>query len=462
MERRCDWIEKVTGGRLIGAPSDKNLLVCGVSTDTRQIKENQLYVPLTGEKFDGHQFAGQAIERGAAAILWQQDRPLPERSRVPFILVEDTLTALQELAKAYREESAVPVVAVTGSNGKTTTKDLIASVLGSKYQVHKTQGNLNNHIGVPLTLLSMPERAEIAVVEMGMNHAGEIALLSRLAKPDAAVITNIGESHIEYLGSREGIARAKLEIKEGLRSDGPLIFDGDEPLLEKYLTDDTHPHVRIGWGNDMDESPENIEMKGAAGFTFRSKSKKTLFRLTLLGRHNIKNALFAIVVGRHFGLFEEEIAAGLSRVQSTGMRLEMVTAQNGMQIINDAYNASPTSMRAALDLLAELEPQLEKWALLGDIHEIGSLEENYHKELGAYAIQKGISRIYTVGKRGRWISEGAREANRDSARWIQHFASLAEAGEVLNQKGNSGVLLLVKASRAVQLDQVVKNLTEGE
>lgn len=462
MERSCKWITKVTGGTWIGGPADRHLLVRGVSTDTRQLEVNQLYVPLIGERFDGHQFIDQAARRGAAAALWQQDHPLPESPGIPLIIVSDTLTALQKMAEVYRDELAIPVVAVTGSNGKTTTKDLIASVLSATYRVHKTKGNLNNHIGVPLTLLSMPEQAEIAVVEMGMNHAGEIAVLSRIARPDVAVITNIGESHIEFLGSRAGIAQAKLEVKEGLKADGPIMYDGDEPLLEKFLADDLHPHVRVGWDNDLDESPVQIEMKGVQGFTFRSRQKHTLFRLPLLGRHNIKNALLAISVGRHFGLTEEMIAEGLAQVKLSGMRLEMKTATNGMLIINDAYNASPTSMRAALNLLTELEPQLEKWALLGDIREIGSEEETYHQDLGAYAVEKGISRIYTVGKRGRWIFEGAKAANQDPARTILHFDSLAEATRLLQKEGNEQVLLLVKASRAVQLDQVVKNLTEGE
>lgn len=462
MERKCEWIEKVTGGELVGGPADRHLLVRGVSTDTRQIEPNQLYVPLAGERFDGHQFIEQAIRRGAAAALWQKDRPLPAEREIPFILVTDPLAALQRLAEAYREESAVPVVAVTGSNGKTTTKDLIAAVLSAKYRVHKTMGNLNNHIGVPLTLLSMPEWAGVAVVEMGMNHAGEIALLSRIAKPDVAVITNIGESHLEFLGSREGIAKAKLEIKEGLRPDGPIIYDGDEPLLNQLLVDDHHRHVRIGWKEECDDAPEEIQMRGVEGFTFRSAKRHTLFRLPLLGRHNIKNALLAVAVGRHFGLSEEEIAEGMARVRLTGMRLELEKAKNGMTIINDAYNASPTSMRAALDLLSELEPHLEKWALLGDIREIGKEEETYHRELGAYAVQRGISRIYTVGKRGHWIAEGARAVSLAQERIIHHFASLDEASEALEQEGKPSVLLLVKASRAVQLDRVVKKLTEGE
>jgi len=461
MVRKCEWVVQVTGGELVGTPVDRALVLSGVSTDTRTIQPNQLYVPLVGERFDGHSFLNDAVQKGAAASLWMKDRPLPEHVGIPLILVPDTLSALQKIASAYREELNIPVVAVTGSNGKTTTKDLIASVLKEAKKVHKTKGNLNNHIGVPLTLLSIPESAEIAVVEMGMNHAGEISSLSRIAKPDVAVITNIGESHIEHLGSREGIAKAKLEIRDGLHADGCLIYDGDEPLLRNFLREDPHRQIRIGWAGDVDESPQEIEVNGIDGFTFRSRKTNTLFRLPLLGRHNIKNALLAVEVGRAFGLSEAEIASGLASVQLTAMRLEFVQASNGMKIINDAYNASPTSVRAALDLLAELEPDLEKWAFLGDILEIGQEEERYHRELGAYAMEKGIDRLFTVGKRARWIHEGAVETHPELDKVLIHFATLEEATQRIMQEGHPRVLLLAKASRAMQLDQAVKKWTEG-
>lgn len=461
MERTCDWLRQVTEGELVGSPEQRFLLVRGVSADTRTLHANQLYIPLVGERFDGHQFLNQAVDKGAGAALWSRRHPLPERSPLPLIVVEDTLVALQKIAARYREETDVRVVAVTGSNGKTTTKDLIGAVLAETYRVHKTKGNLNNHIGVPLTLLSMPEDTEVAVVEMGMSNAGEIVLLSHIAKPDVAVITNIGESHLEFLGSREGIAKAKLEIKEGLSDQGPLIYDGDEPLLEKLLADDGHPHVRVGWSHDLDESPIEIEANGAHGFQFRSRQAGTSFRLPLLGRHNIKNALLAISVGRALGMEEEAIARGLAQVRLTGMRLELKQAINGMSIIDDAYNASPTSMRAAIDLLMDLSPSQEKWALLGDMMEIGPLEERYHRELGAYAMEKGVSRLYTIGERGIWIAEGAKAAAFGHECVIRHFASRDEAIHTLAAEGTADILLLVKASRSVQLENVIRKLTEG-
>ncbi|WP_165875839.1 UDP-N-acetylmuramoyl-tripeptide--D-alanyl-D-alanine ligase [Hazenella coriacea] len=461
MERTCSWIVKATKGTWIGGPMERHLWVRGVSTDTRKLEVNQLYIPLVGERFDGHAFLDQAIQQGAVVVLWQKDHPLPDEKRVPIILVDDTLKALQRLAVAYRLETSIPMIAVTGSNGKTTTKDLLASVLAVKYEVHKTEGNLNNHIGVPLTLLSMSEQAEVAVIEMGMNHRGEIALLSSMAQPDFAVITNIGESHIEFLGSREGIAEAKCEVIEGLQAQGTLIYDGDEPLLRSLLQNDDHSQFPVGWGEENEESAIQIESLGLKGFRFQSRTFGTSFQLPLLGRHNVKNALFAMVVARKLGLTEEEIVKGLAQVQLSGNRLEVCQAINGMEIINDSYNASPTSMRAALDLLAEVEPTKEKWALLGDIFEIGDEEEIYHRQLGEYAINKKLDRLYTMGERGKWISDQAKKVEKNPNCHIHHFDTLEEAIKELKEEGNSNVLLLVKASRAVQLDQAVRILSEG-
>ena len=343
------------------------------------------------------------------------------------------------------------MVGVTGSNGKTTTKELIAGVLSSRYRVHKTEGNLNNHIGLPLTLLSAPPDAEAAVVEMGMNHRGEIALLSRLAAPDIGVITNVGDAHLEFLGSREGIAEAKLEIREGLSEEGTLIIHGDEPLLTGRVRGESRKVIRIGWGRENDDFPEDVTLS-EKGISFRSAAYGTRFELFLPGRHNVLNALMAAAVGRVLGLPEEAIAEGLRRVRPAGMRLETVVAENGMRVINDAYNANPTAVRAAIDWLADLEPEKEKWVLLGDMTELGADEERYHREIGRYAVEKGVRRVYTFGDRGKWIAEGAKEAGKEIR--AEHFASLEDAAKTLRDQGNEGVLLLVKASRMVRLERV--------
>ncbi|MDN4594966.1 UDP-N-acetylmuramoyl-tripeptide--D-alanyl-D-alanine ligase [Polycladomyces subterraneus] len=460
IEQTCEWASRVTNGRLVGTVSDRRLVFKGVSTDTRTMQPNQLYVPLVGERFDGHDFWRDAVDKGAAACLWQQDRPVPETAKVPFILVSDTLEALQAMASAYRDTWSIPVVAVTGSNGKTTTKDLIASVLSLRYRVHKTQGNLNNHIGVPLTLLSLPREAKAAVVEMGMNHKGEIALLSRIAKPDVAVITNIGESHLEHLGSRSAIADAKCEIGEGLAPNGTWVINGDEPLLLERVRRESRRVVKIGWGGDNDDRPESISLDGLSGISFTSAQTGARFSIPLLGRHNAVNALMAAAVGRLLGLSEEEIGRGLSEAQLTGMRLELRKTAKGMLIIDDTYNASPTSMRAAIDLLMELDEGKEKWVLLGDMMEIGAQEAAYHREIGRYAAEKGVSRVYTLGEKARWIGEGVTSANPTIP--VRHFKTRSEAAQTLQEQGEPQVILLAKASRAVKLDEVVKDLTKGE
>lgn len=459
MQETCHWIQKRVGGDWIGSVSDRHLLVDGVSTDTRMPMTNRLFVPLIGTRFDGHDFLADAVKQGAAAALWQRDHPHPEPSPIPLILVDDTLKALQELAAAVRREWEIPVVGVTGSNGKTTTKELISGILSSRYRVHKTEGNLNNHIGLPLTLLSAPPDAEAAVVEMGMNHRGEIALLSRLAAPDIGVITNVGDAHLEFLGSREGIAEAKLEIREGMSEEGTLIIHGDEPLLTERIRPESRKVVRIGWGRENDDFPEELSVS-EEGISFRSAAYGTRFELFLPGRHNALNALMAAAVGRSLGLSEEAIAEGLRRVRPAGMRLETVVAENGMRIINDAYNASPTSVRAAIDWLADLEPEKEKWVLLGDMAELGAEEERYHREIGRYAVAKGVRRVYTFGDRGKWVAEGAKEAGKGIR--VEHFVSLEDAVTTLRDQGNEDVLLLVKASRMVRLERVVQDLMKRE
>ncbi len=458
MQKTLNEIEQQVGGKLSGGVADVHLLVDGVSTDTRKMKENQLYIPLQGERFDGHDFLQAAADQGAAAALWAKE--LPAHSPIPLIQVEDTLVALQDLAAAWRRELGVKLVAVTGSNGKTTTKDLISAVLGVRYQVHRTQGNLNNHIGLPLTLLSMPTGTEVAVVEMGMSRAGEIARLSEIATPDTAVITNIGEAHLEFFGSREAIADAKLEIREGLSPDGVLFVDGDEPLLQERLAAEERKVVRVGFAPGNDDIAQELELKGTEGIAFRSSAAGTRFELGMMGRHNTVNALLAIQVGRHYGLVEKEIQTGLNRVERSGMRLETAIASNGMTVVNDAYNASPTAVRATIDLLVSLEDFREKWVLLGDILELGDQEEALHREVGRYAAEQGVTRLFTLGERARWIADAAGETEGTLA--VTHFSTVEEAARHLDQDGDSSVVLLVKGSRGARLERVVDHLTKGE
>lgn len=461
IQRTCKWLADQVDGELRGNVTAHTLCFCGVSTDSRQISAGQLYVPLVGERFDGHDFVAQAMERGAAAIIWQREKPLPQEREIPFVLVDDPLKALQQMATAYRRELDIPVVAITGSNGKTTLKDLVAAVLSGRYRVHKTKGNLNNHIGVPLTLLSTPEAAEMIVVEMGMNHPGEITQLSHIAQPDIAMITNIGESHLAFLGSRQGIAQAKLEIGKGLAADGMWFVNGDEPLLRRELAKDPRRVTYIGWEEKNDDVPLSFVQEGLNGISFTSRQSGASFQVPLLGRHNAIHALLATAVGRHFDVPMAAMQKQLAEVQITGSRLEIRQAKNGMHLINDAYNANPTSMKAALHLLCDLEPNREKWVLLGDMLELGEQEKAFHEEIGEQIASMNIHHIYTLGERGKWISTRVQEISQDEQRVIRHFTSREEAVVHLSKVGSESVLLLVKASHGLKLEKVVDQLIGG-
>lgn len=288
-------------GRLV-ADEFADVTISGVSTDTRTIQQGNLYVPLKGAKFNGHAFVQEAFAKGASAVLWSETEGNPPEN-APVIVVDDTLRALQRLAHRYRRQLAVKVIGITGSNGKTTTKDMTAALLATSYKVQKTEGNLNNHIGVPLTLLRLAEDTEMAVVEMGMSNFGEIELLSNIAEPDAAIITNIGESHLQELGSREGIAQAKLEILSGLRKNGLFVYHGDEPLLTSRVSNLPLPEHVVTFGqeakNDYYPNAVRMEAKGTT-FTINQLPNRTLF-IPILGKHHVNNALAAIAVARFLG-----------------------------------------------------------------------------------------------------------------------------------------------------------------
>lgn len=433
--------------------------IVGVSTDTRSIREGNLFVPLIGESFDGHSFVSEAIAAGAAAALWQSGRPNPP-SGVPLIIVKDTLIALQRLAKAYREQLPVRIIGITGSNGKTTTKDLAASVLATTYKVHKTKGNLNNHIGLPLTLLQLAEDTEFAVVEMGMSGRGEIELLSRLAQPEAAIITMIGEAHMLQLGSREEIARAKTEILSGLREEGLFIYNGDEPLIESVLPEMSQPQsyrkVRFGKNEDNDIYPASIELAAeGTHFAINKHSYPSLY-IPLLGHHNVINACSAIAVGEAYGVSADDIAAGLQSLQMTSMRIEKLTAPSGLTVLNDAYNASPASMQAAIALTEQLAGYGRKFLVLGDMLELGENEEHFHRSIGQGIKADRIDYVFTFGRLAQFIAEEAKAvlpdntvfAYDDKQKLIKQLSAIVRPAD----------LVLVKGSRGMRLEQVVQAL----
>ncbi len=459
MKRKIQDVLKMVDGAWMGSSEDLSRMCHGVVTDSRQVVPGNLFVPLQGERFDGCQFIPEALSRGAAACLYPKERPLQEEWMSgrpwPLILVQDPLIALQQMAARYRRELPVRVVAVTGSNGKTTTKDLVSAVLSQTFQVHKTKGNLNNHIGLPLTLLGLEEGTEVAVVEMGMNHPGEIALLSRLARPDIGIITNIGDAHLQNLGSREGIAAAKLEIIEGMDPTGVLLVNGDEPLLEKI----PYPGsiLRFGFRPENDLYPRKIEREGLLRTRFTTNRTRRQLTVPMIGRHMLINALAAVLCGLQFGLSEETIAQGLSSANLSGMRMEVQNGPNGMHILMDAYNASPTSMRAAFDLLREVDGFTAKVALLGDILELGEEEERLHRQLAEHLSPDWLDALLVYGPRARWIADEALRLGFPRSRVFQ-FSHPDTVVEALRKWTKPGTLLLVKASRGMRMEKIIEAL----
>lgn len=430
----------------------ENTVIHSVMKDTRQAAAQSLYIPIAGERFDGHAFLKQAIDQGAVASLWQENLPIPEDldESFPLLFVKDTVVALQQMAKLYLKKVKPVVIGVTGSNGKTTTKDLLEAIVSTTFKTHKTQGNYNNHIGLPLTILSMDNDTEVVILEMGMSNFGEISLLSKLSEPDLAIVTNIGESHIEYLGSREGIAKAKLEIKDGLKESGLLILDGDEPLLSHLSS----PNVlKCGYGEDC--TVKIINQDGDEdGFTFELEGGSSVYSLPLLGTHNVKNATYAIAVGHYLNIEDSAINEGLKNLEMTQMRLEKYRGLNGSLLINDAYNASPTSMVAAIDAVKGLKKYERKVVVLGDMYELGPDEEQMHRMVAAH-IGAPITDVIAIGEKGRWIGEELISSGSHGIH-VEVFKQKDEATDAIRSLLSKDSVVLFKASRGLALETIIK------
>ncbi|WP_214852755.1 UDP-N-acetylmuramoyl-tripeptide--D-alanyl-D-alanine ligase [Exiguobacterium sp. s166] len=414
------------------------------ATDSRSTLTEGLYIPIQGARVDGHSFIEGAVAQGAIATLWKKGIPLPELD-ITVLEVEDPLNALQVIAQRYLQQVAPKVIAITGSNGKTSTKDMIESVLKQSFRTHKTAGNFNSDIGMPLTILMMPNETEVAVLEMGMNGFGDIELLSNLAEPDIALVTNIGESHAEQVGGRSGIARAKLEIRSGLKPNGHLFVDGDEPLLGEV------PAERIGYHATNTYIIEQAEAT-FIGTTF--KFDGATFNLPVLGKHQIRNAAYAIATARALGLTDELIQAGLNEVQLTPMRMERLM-YGQTAIINDAYNASPTSMNAAIETVATLDGFTNKVVVLGDMYELGQQERLLHASVGK-KIALPVSHAILVGGKGRYIADGIV----DPTVQVQFADTVEDAARLLQPLLGKQTVVLLKASRGLALEQIFTYLNE--
>lgn len=435
----------------------ENLLVEGVSIDSRTITNGNLYIPIVRIK-DGHDYVRDAIKKGAIATLWEKDHPNPPED-IPLIFVESTLIALQSLAFSYHNQLSIKVVGITGSNGKTTTKDMVNSIVGTSFKVHKTKGNLNSQIGLPLTILEISEDDEIVVLEMGMSERGQIARLSKIAQPDIAIITMIGLSHIASLGSREEIAKVKLEIIDGLKENGLLIFNGDEPLLKEVQnTYNTRPFRFITFGENTDNDIYTTSVFEESGeFKFlTNKRNSTQFTLPLMGKHNVQNALAAIAVGNELSIDEESIVSGLKNLTITEMRMQKIHAKSGLTIINDAWNASPNSVLAAIETFQELTQYNKKILVLGDMLELGDEAEGYHREIGKIINPRKIDYLFTYGPLSMHTANEAQKILGDER--VKYSNDKKEIVELIKVIAKENDVILVKGSRGMALEEIVHKL----
>lgn len=423
-----------------------------VCTDTRKIQPGSLFVCLRGERFDGHSFASQAAQLGAAALL--VDHPVD--ADVPQLVVTDTGKALLQLAGWYRRRFQLPVVGLTGSVGKTTTKEFIALVLGAKYNTLKTQGNLNNEIGVPQMLFRLEDSHTAAVIEMGMNHFGEISRLTRAVAPTVGLITNIGVSHIENLGSRAGILQAKLEILEGMAPDAPLIVNMDNDMLRTVKLGDRPLLTFAIDDQSADFTATDIAEQGSTTtFTVHHSTFTQPVTIPTVGIHNVYNALAAMAVGYVTGVNPAAAAAALANYVPAGMRQNLVQV-GGVQVIEDCYNASPDSMRAALQTLGKL-PVHRRYAVLGAMLELGDYAKEAHTQVGKMAAENGIDGVLGYGADAAYIVEAAKQAGLENARLFDTKEALVQS---LAQQVQPGDGVLFKGSRGMHLEDVMHTVYE--
>lgn len=423
-----------------------------VCTDTRKIQPGSLFVCLRGERFDGHSFASQAAQLGAAALL--VDHPVD--ADVPQLVVTDTGKALLQLAGWYRRRFRLPVVGLTGSVGKTTTKEFIALVLGAKYNTLKTQGNLNNEIGVPQMLFRLEDSHTAAVIEMGMNHFGEISRLTRAVAPTVGLITNIGVSHIENLGSRSGILQAKLEILEGMAPDAPLIVNMDNDMLRTVKLGDRPLLTFAIDDQSADFTATDIAEQGSTTtFTVHHSTFTQPVTIPTVGIHNVYNALAAMAVGYVTGVDPAAAASALANYVPAGMRQNLVQV-GGVQVIEDCYNASPDSMRAALQTLGKL-PVHRRYAVLGAMLELGDYAKEAHTQVGKMAAENGIDGVLAYGADAAYIVEAAKQAGLENARLFDTKEALAQS---LAQQVQPGDGVLFKGSRGMHLEDVMHTVYE--
>lgn len=444
-------IIKAVKGQLFGEISLTNQ-VTSVEFDTRKVVPGTLFVPLKGNR-DGHDFIDVAFENGA--VLTLSDRQLENK---PYILVEDTQKALQDLAKYYLDKVAPKVVGITGSNGKTTTKDMTAAVLSQSFKTYKTQGNYNNEIGLPYTILSMDIDTEVAVLEMGMDRKGDIELLSQIGRPDVAAITIIGESHIEYLGSRQGIAEAKMEIVTGLKENGTLIVPSNEPLLKPILEKVTQEKVLFGLEDSAAVKADIVsESKNETTFT-TTLFPKVVFSIPVLGQYNVNNALIAISVGNILGVPVEKIQTGLANFDLTKNRTEWIQTPKGMDILSDVYNANPTAMNLVLDSFSKVETKGRKIVVLGDMLELGKSSKEMHESVAKHLSPEEIDAVYLYGTEMRYLFEKLTNQFSENNIYLFEKENKENLIKALSNEINPTDTIFLKGSNGMGLKEIVEYL----
>lgn len=443
-------------GTLLGEYGDLSVTVDRVETDSRTVHPGSLFVPLVGERFDGHAYINSALEAGAAGCFTAREREnyLPGKF---YIKVASPLRALRDLAGYYREKFPIPLIGITGSVGKTTTKDMVAAVLGMKYNVLKTEGNMNSREGMPLTLLRLNSSHEMAVIEMGMSQAGEIDYLSEIAKPDVAVITNVGDAHIENLGSRENILKAKCEIFNHLKPEGMAVLNADDELLSALKGTLAFETVLYGSSRQAEYRAKDISV-GQSSIRCTAVTPQEEFEMEIpaLGQHMIYPAMTAAAVGARFGLTGEQIAEGILQFEPTKMRMNVLRRGQNITILNDTYNANPQSMRAAIGVLGDSKSAF-KMAVLGDMFELGSLAPALHSGVGEYLGKAGIHCLVSVGELSEHMAAAARNAG---VPMVFHCPDKGAAIPVLKEHVKPDSTILVKASRGMAMEELVDYLKQ--
>lgn len=451
LELNLQEIVKATNGKLVKESEIKEII--GVSTDTRKIEEGTLFIALKGENFNGNNYVLDAFNKGAKiAIVSEVKCDLDDlKSDVSLIKVKDTGRALMDLAKFYRKKLGLKVVGITGSAGKTSTKDLVAAVLSDKYKVFKTKGNFNNEIGLPLMILELDSTYDVAILEMGMRGLGQIEELAEVAEPNLAIITNIGISHIEILKTRENILKAKMEITNFFDKNNTLVVCGNDDFLGT-LPETEYKIIKTGVGDEFKIGAKNIELKELSStFKVYDGENEVEFSLDMPGKHNVSNLMLGVAVAKELGVSYEEMKNGLSNIESTSMRLELIKKEE-FSILNDCYNSSPVAVMSSIDVMKNLDGK-RRIAILGTMRELGYKSEEAHEEVGKYAKENGIDKVLCCGDFSQCIKKGYGEGctvYENKELLIKDLLNMIEEGDII----------LVKASRSLKFEEITKALLE--